>query len=331
MPVYDLTFRGPLHLGVFRGSEREEVLEWIPSDSLFAALVYTWSQMGLPVEERLQDSSPLLVSSLFPRAGGVRFYPAPPALPGFARPDGASPKSLKRIRWLSQGVFDQLRRGQTPDPAQALLLHGRTAWITAEEAPRVEPLLQNGRMWAAQIVPHVTVDRSSQASNLFHTGRLSFAPGCGLWFAARGRPEWVREALPYLADAGLGGLRSTGHGAFTWAEQPVELPLPDQNWGVCLSRFAPASENEIILALQNENSAYRLTTVGGWCRDSGGRAWRRRTVRLVEEGALLPSAVRGALVDVKPLEVEGWAGRMPAIIRSGLAFLVPAGALGEEA
>ena len=330
MPVFDLIFRDSLHLGVFRGNQREDVLEWIPSDSFFAALVTTWLRLGLPVEERIQSSQPLLVTSLFPRAGSVRFYPAPPFLPDYARPSGVSSKALKRIRWLSQGVFDQIRQKQAPDPALGLLLHGRTLWVTVPEAAEITPLLQDNRLWSTQVVPHVTVDRTSQASNLFHTGRMVFAPGCGLWFAAREHPEWVREALPFLADAGLGGMRSTGHGAFTWSEQALDLPLPDKGSGVCLSRYAPASEDEVHLALQNEHSAYRLTTVGGWCQDESGRAWRRRTVRMVEEGALLPSQVRGALVDVRPQEVEGWAGSLHPVIRSGLAFLVPAGALGEE-
>lgn len=330
MSVFDLTFRDPLHLGVFRGNQREDVLEWIPSDSFFAALVTAWLRQGQPVEDRIQSDPSLLVTSLFPRAENIRFYPAPPFVPDFARPADVSAKSLKRIRWLSQGVFDQLRRGEAPSADSSVLLHGHTVWVTPLEADELAPLIQAGRLWNTQVVPHVTVDRASSASNLFHTGRLVFAQGCGLWFGARNHVEWVREALPFLADAGLGGMRSTGHGAFEWEENLSELPPPDNGWGICLSRYAPASVDETHLALQNDRSAYKLTTVGGWCQDGSGHPWRRRTVRLVEEGALLPDQTKGALVDVRPEDIEGWVGNLHPIIRSGLAFMVPAGAIGEE-
>jgi CRISPR type III-A-associated RAMP protein Csm4 len=150
-----------------------------------------------------------------------------------------------------------------------------------------------------------------------------------LWFAVRGAADWVREALGDLADSGLGGLRSTGHGAFTFAESATDLPAAADGWGLSLSRYAPASADETAAGLQGPSSAYRLVTVGGWCVDNEGHAWRRRSVRLVAEGALLPAAARGRLVDVRPLKPEAWRGPLRPVYRNGRAFLVPAGRLVE--
>ena len=337
MAIFDLTLRSALHMGEFVGINREAALEWLPSDTLFAALVTAWAQQGVDVNARLAAFSngapPLRLSSALPRAGSVRFYPAPPRLPQHSGlfDQGQSPKAAKKIRWLSQGVLNALINSQTPERDDDNFLHGRTVWLTSAERGQVEPLLAEDddghlSLWHRQVVPHVTVDRASNTSNLFHTGRVTFGPDCGLWFAARGQIDWVREGLTYLSDAGLGGLRSTGHGGFTYMDQLIELPVPrDGEWGLCLSRYAPQTEAEITQGLLAERSTYQLVTVGGWCQDDDGHAWRRASVRILAEGALLPSSVRGQLVDVRPQTVPQFARR--PVYRNGFAFLIPAGGL----
>lgn len=340
MAIFDLTVHGALHQGEFVGINREAALDWIPSDSLFAAIVTAWARQGAHVAARLsgfnaEEASPLSLTSAFPRAGAVRFYPTPPRLPQAVFESGLTAKQVKRIRWLSAGVFKALVNGQMPDHAEGNFLHGKTLWLTTAEYKQIESLLaadEDGGLglWRKQIVPHVTVDRVSNASNLFHTGRVMFAPNCGLWFAVRGQADWVREALRYLQDAGLGGLRSTGHGAFEFTEAADDLLEVKDGWGLSLSRYAPQTEAEIA-GLQVEHSAYKLVTVGGWCEDDEGHPWRRRAVRLVAEGALLPAGARGRLVDVRPEKPEAWKGSMRPVYRSGLAFLTPAGKLVEAA
>jgi CRISPR type III-A-associated RAMP protein Csm4 len=332
-----------LHQGQFVGINREAVLEWIPADSVFAALVSVWARAGINVAERLQPNAtgqpPFMVSSAMPRAGTVRFYPAPPRLPahsGLITADGAN-KAVKKLRWMSQQVYEALRDGRTPDfDPKTCLLHGQTVWVTSAERQTLEKIWDvddDGHpcLWKEQIVPHVVIDRTNNAPNLFHTGRVTFAREAGLWFAMRGPTAWVEEALAVLTDAGLGGLRSTGHGAFTWQTDTVDLPMPTAGWGLCLSRYAPANPDELAQALQAPESAYRMVTVGGWCEDEAGQHWRRRAVRLLAEGALLPAGVRGQLIDVRPLNLEAWRGPQRPVYRSGWPFLVPAGKLAEAA
>jgi CRISPR-associated protein Csm4 len=339
MAIFELTARGPLHQGEFVGINREAALDWIPSDSLFAAIVAAWARRGLNVSERLAgfqpgQKPPFGITSAFPRAGAVRFYPAPPRLPKHSGlvGEGQSGKAAKKIRWLSQGVLEALIAGQTPDASDDNFLHGKTTWLTDSERQSISSLFEKDEsgkasLWRKQIVPHVAVDRASNASNLFHTGRVTFGRDCGLWFAARGHADGVREALGYLADAGLGGLRSTGHGAFTLEERADDLPEANE-WGLTLSRYAPQTDDEI-RGLQNPDSAYKLVTVGGWCEDDDGHPWRRRAVRLIAEGALLPATARGALVDVRPKKIEEWRDPLRPVYRSGLAFMIPAGKLVE--
>lgn len=339
MTIFDLNLRSPLYLGEFVGINREATLDWIPSDTLLAAMVTAWAQQGVDVKARLAAiNAPhpaLRLTSALPRAGTVRFYPAPPRKP--QRLFGAlEVKTLKKIAWLSQGVLDQLSKtDQVPAHADDNFLHGKSIWLTTAEREAVDPLLaedEEGRLslWRKQIVPHVTLDRASNASNLFHTGRVTFGENCGLWLGVRGEAAWVRAALSYLSDAGLGGLRSSGHGAFDAHEQPIDLPeVKADEWGLCLSRYAPQSETEIVQGLQAPQSTYQLVTVGGWCQDDEGHHWRRRAVRMLAEGAVLPASARGGLVDVRPVKPEEWLGPQRPVYRSGLAFLIPAGRLAE--
>jgi len=340
MTIIHLNLGGPLHQGEFTGINREKALDWVPSDSLFAALVQTWADQGEDVAQRLsafeakEGAPPFLLTSAFPFAGGVRFYPCPPLLPPHLSCfSDNQQKKAKKIRWLSEKVLHLLISGQDPSEDSAFL-HKGSLWISASEKSELEKVIQKDdsgalKLWNFQIVPHVVVDRVSNASNLFHTGRVVFAPPCGIWFGVRGSVDWVLEALPHLEDSGLGGMRSSGHGAFTYRKVEQNLPEPDGGYGLLLSRYAPAELDEISIGLQAERSAYQMVTVGGWCQDYQGHPWRRRAVRLVAEGALLPvNVVQGKLVDVRPQNVQPWNGPQ-AIYRYGFAFMIPGGKLVE--
>lgn len=335
MPIYQLALRGALHVGEAVSVDRETVLDWLPSDSLFAAFVTAWAQSGTDVKARLEmftnGELPFRLTSAFPWVGGIRFLPAPAALPESL---GLIGKDAKRVQWLSNAVFKQLHDGAAPGMN---FLHGGKVWVTPEEYARLSQRYVNGegqvRLWQTFVVPRVTVDRASNASNLFHAGRVSYGAGDGLWFAARGaHTEWISEALTRLADTGLGGLRNYGHGAFEVKPTEEELPdAPKSGAGISLSRYAPATEQEIANTLQRDGAAYRLVTIGGWCTDDAGHAWRRRSVRMLAEGAIIPDVLsaQGKLVAVQPDNVPEFQTRN--VFRYGIPFFVPAGKFVEGA
>jgi CRISPR-associated protein Csm4 len=335
-----LTLKGPLHVGRFVGVEREAVLDWVPADTLFGALVSAWAFTGHDVATYLETfvagDPPFLLTSAFPLAGPVRFYPRPWLRP--RPPDllAGARKRIKRLRWVSAGVFGRLLAGESlaGEAGDDNFVHNEAVWLTRAERAQLPPaVLEEGHAWRNQTVPHVTVDRSQARSNLFHAGRVDFAAECGLWFAVRYRRDealWqarLRSALDYLAGAGLGGLRSTGHGAFEWGA--ADEPVPDAagaSHAVTLSRYAPRDVDELRAALLAEpRAAYGLVLVGGWCRDGVLHAYRRRSVRMVDEGSVLAwptGAVLGHAVDVTPQGV-GQFGHRQRVLRYGYAYPVP--------
>lgn len=336
-----LALKGPLHIGHFIGVDREAVEEWVPADTLFGALVNAWALTGQDVEALLKGfkagDPPFLLTSAFPQAGAVRFYPRPwlrPHLPA----DALSGKRTKRLRWVSEGILTRLVNGHPlhEEVQEDNFLQGNTVWLTHTERAQLPASVHEwGRAWGYQAVPHVTVSRTQARSNLFHTGRVDFAHDCGLWFAVRYRADravWHKRlcaALNYLAEAGLGGLRSIGHGAFEWREEecplPAEMPTTGE-FALTLSRYAPRSAEELqTTLLEDPRTAYTFTLVGGWCHDSTWHTWRRRSVRLVSEGSLLrwpAQEVVGHLVDVTP-ENAGEFRDGHRVWRYGFAFPMP--------
>ena len=366
---YRLIFRSGFHVGM-RGVDLEESAVYLPSDTLFAALVDAHRRAGgdpdallasfprLQGEEVVDGDPPFRLTSAFPFAGAVRFFPMPACLDPWFRKETlqARRKDLRRIRFVSEGLFRRMLAGEPMDgwlfpsegeePETGVALQGGDFWLSQEEVaalPRgMRPrrwlrALRHARVWVYHQVPRVTVDRVSSASEVFHAGRVAFAPGCGLWFGVEWRSpdrgvgeegltyrRAVHRALALLADDGLGGERSAGYGAFTWEEQP-SFPLPDPAPGESLwllSRYHPR-QVELPGVLTGEGTAYSLVSVGGWLRSPDGAAQRRRRLWMVAEGSIVHVGSGGRLgdvVDVRPV-YENPTGDLPhPVWRYGLAL-----------
>jgi len=359
---YSLAFRGGLHVGT-RGVNLEESGAVLPADTLFAALLHAWRRAGRDVEAltapfvAAPPDPPFLLTSAFPYAGGVRFYPMPADLNRLVAGGGDTAlrgKQLKRIRFLSEGLLLKALAGarldgdlypadDTTEPVTGLALQGGSLWMLSEEIDRLPAALQRGhgkrhalrslQVFSADRTPRVTVDRASSAANIFHAGRVTFAQGCGLWFGVQWRTQpssaaamdyrkALAEGLRILSDDGIGGERNVGYGAFSAREgEPVALPdpLPGQPaW--LLSRYHPREE-ELPAALAAPGAAYGLAAVGGWLHSPGQVSQRRKRLVLLSEGSLIcpPAYPAGDVQDVRP-EYDGAPGIPHPVYRYGLAL-----------
>lgn len=343
---YGLTFHSGLHIGT-RGVNLEETAVAVPSDTLFAAIIDVWKRTGGDVDifskpfTTKPPDPPFLLTSAFPRAGALRFYPLPVDLERIFSSETLKErgKNIKRIRYFSEKLFIKALEGKRLDdelfpmderenPQKGIALQGGTLWLTGEE---VDLLPQGFRrrqakwrslrylsVWVQDRVPRVSIDRITSASNIFHTGRISFADGCGLWFGVEWRhadaivdqdnsisfADAFKQTLAILQDDGLGGVRTSGYGAFTYhvSKEPIALPDPQPGRPVyLLSRYHPRAA-ELPQALTGEGTAYNLTAVGGWLHSPEGASQRRKRLHLIVEGSLVapPSHPAGDVADVRP-------------------------------
>ena len=370
--IYRLSPRGPLHVGQ-RGVGQEETAHHVPADTLFAALVATWVDAGgrgeewgnaFPRGEQRVDP-PFLLTSAFPYAGGVRFYPLPwTGLSALGVDADERRKDLRQIAFVSEGIFRRFVTGASlagylpsaeGEVEKGAFLQGKGMWLTVEEAAALPKGLRDrtgtetrrphralalAQVWKRTKVPRVTVDRVGSASNLFHTGRVTFAPGCGLWFGVQwrhpGNPvgsgtTWraaFHQSLSLLGDSGLGGGRSVGCGAFQWeSDGAVSWAAPEVGAPyVTLSRYHPRP-SEIPGAFTGPSVGYRLAAVAGYLETPAGAAQRRRRLHLVAEGSVLCAAGDGPYGDLA--DVRPHVGDFPhPVWRYGLAC--PVAAVQEE-
>ncbi len=299
-----------------------------------------------PLEPFAAGNPPFLVSSALPYAGDVLLFPRP------LIPFGST-KALKKVAFVSEGALLLLAQGDVPDSAarrRQELIQGGAVWITPEERKHVRQLLLEGeenarerarmaarfeqdagfmRLWWGHDeppAPRVALDRLSSASSLFFTGRLSFAPGCGLYFWASFRDTTARtdleRALVFLEDEGIGGKRSTG-GQFDFERLDRELPrMEDPNRLLTLSLYRPSSQEVGARILRD--AWFRRIFRQGWIYSPEGRNLRRKGLWMLREGSVLRSPPTdgppplGTFEDVRPA-----AGFPHPVWRCGYAFILP--------
>jgi CRISPR-associated protein Csm4 len=169
----------------------------------------------------------------------------------------------------------------------------------------------------------VTVDRVTDASSLYYQGMVHFADRCGFYLLAEILDERyqkpLEDGLRELGRQGLGGRRSVGLGQFALTVERKEIPGAmegDRNYHWLLSLYHPTSQ-EVELGVL-EGARYKLITRRGWIHSPDGSSQRRRAIRMLSEGGLLPGRAVGDVVDVKPT-----AGFPHPIWRSGLALTIP--------
>jgi CRISPR-associated protein Csm4 len=153
---------------------------------------------------------------------------------------------------VSEDIFIRFVIGEMQTFHKEDSLNGGAAWATHEELKRLDPWMDEEAddvvLWRTAVVPRVTLDRISSASEIWHFGETCLAKGAGLWFGVDlslpREHEIIRRleaSLRLLGDHGLGGERSAGLGLFEIGQvEQVTLPVvPDANHFITLAPVCP--------------------------------------------------------------------------------------------
>jgi len=329
--LYKLHPRGPFHFGE-RGIGVEETADMLHADTLFSAIVSAWRALGqrpsaqdgnLPaIQPFMAGNPPWRISSGLPFAGDLLLLPCPPLLHGVS-------KVLKRVAFVSPAALAKICNPETLDldRIEPDLIQGGSVWVLPEEFDQIMTLRLAAisddrereqqriryqrdpaslRLWWGgddAPVPRVALDRLNLTSNLYYTGQLRFAPGCGLYvLAAYHDPQsrtGLEAALAFLSDAGLGGRRTSGHGQFILTQQEYAFPtVPDANAALLLSLYLPTAA-EVAGGILRD-ARYQRILRRGWISSPDGNTLRRKAVWMIREGAVVRQPAGGRIIDVQP-------------------------------
>ena len=304
--TYYLNFHSPLHLGR-RGIGLEATEISIPADTLFSAICQTWrifygEQSLTNFLARYKTEEPFLLTSAFPFAGDIRFFPKPLIALNVNADDER--KALKRVRYLSERRFRQIANGAPIAFDENDLINDGQLWIHGNERAQFQDKLT---VWKTDKRPRVTLDRQSSASEIWHLGGVKFHEDCGLWFDAKFSAEetqtQIETILRVLGDTGIGGERSTGYGLFDFHSQ-LAKPQSEEKMDrfVTLSPICPRDADELDRLLQGGDIGYTLEERSGWIGSVEGSHLRRQQIWMFAEGSVLngEGARVGRLVDLKP-------------------------------
>jgi CRISPR-associated protein Csm4 len=301
----------------------------------------------------LKGEAPFVISSGFPFISNLLLFPKPIAalaeiVGGNVAGNGpGDEKKIKRAEFVSKDVFEWILRGKRPDGSGwGFIYNGNkiVAIASSSEMALMGKMPSNSVFWRREEAAHVVLDRYNQSSSIFRVGDVSFSEGTGLYFLADFRDRSIISrfdaAMRLLEDEGIGGERSSGKGSFRFKMETVEIGaensinsingingsniISDDNnarnnrggFLVLLSLYHP-EKAEVELGLLTR-SRYQLITRRGWISSQGSRTLRKKTVRMISEGSIVPkigSLPRGALVDVAPPEM-----RAHRVYANGLAM-----------
>ena len=327
------------HLGETSLDDTSDVLH---ADTLFSALtnVYAFAFDGaerfimMIKEGKLHFSSGFY--ALLYQEKPLFFLPKPV----IDFPDQSDPKRLKKVRYLSTGVWNALQMGFDPETISTTLNPLSLPSIGSEFVYLEEelPVATGGYNKKAfrQVVtaPKVKVHTTDQEDRIYHETCIQFIDlpysegqlKGAFYFLLKhtlneDEPEWKEflAAVRIMADEGVGGQRSSGRGQFKTV-QVIDVDIAEfcnASWHVGLSPISPNNDREFHDGLY----FYELFVRGGGSLGLRGDPDKHRLqARFVKEGALLHQVIQGCIVDVSPDPDK-------RVLRYGMNFSIPLGAL----
>ena len=326
----------------------EQTGERVRSDTLFSALINSYARLfgGQAVEDLLQqfiDFPPVRLSSTFiyhQQDKQITYYlPKPLKFPHKYPQDNDLSffKAYKNLKYLPLSVWKKWYQGNGFDTSdlEEIRFAGRLELETPKQIA-TKPLQKAAvfdytTTYQIHKVPKVAIDRTTAATNFYHTGLVKFNSQdsiSGLYFLLHfpkkdeALEKNIYAALHLLGEDGLGGERSSGAGRFDIAywknfsedwQQIVNFKQGNNHTSLSLFWTDKLEENFL------EDSSYELIERGGWIGSSfSGRQLRRQKVQMFAEGSVFKQSPLGKLANVTP---KGFNAHN--VYRSGISLSIP--------
>jgi CRISPR-associated protein Csm4 len=297
---------------------------YLHSDTLWSALVNAWA---LACPETVESfilacrKGNFKLSSAFycfcsrrrgldPQSSGetepVFFLPKPASLNLF---QFAEPKKLKKIKFISKGIWESgLLPGEWFNAEKCTLLQGES--IVALKSEIGDSL----KLFSTETNPKVRArDLTGREDSFYYQTELFLAENVNWYFLLENNlPETLQAdfqtSMQTLVNFGIGGERTTGCGSLTGFQETESMdikPAEISSYCASVSLVAPG-ENEL-----TGKSLYQIIKRGGRFLEKGKSL---PMVQMLLEGAVFDAEIKGRIVELN---------KEPVILRYGLNLAIP--------
>ncbi len=316
--------------------------EIIHSDTLFAALANNWNDSIGNADElvALFSSGQLSISSGYhciesPTGVFTWFLPKPISFNLFQPEGGADYKHFRKISYISAGIWQQIASpGSITAQQDIIIIDKRFALLASEVKPLEDTpatmrqeLAEKLKICSTATLPKVEVRNDLPDSRIYQfsvteiADNAKYLPGLKVhyYFLLQTNGDLPAEtrqkidlAINLLQYNGIGAERSTiGHfeNISTVQNWTLQMKSPHPTMACSIGLFNPQQATDIYLGKPILRGGRRL--------GAQGRQWLK-TVRMVQEGAIIGNNATGMLASVKPDDKN--AG---PFLRNGTAFTLP--------
>lgn len=317
MYCYKLKFKSPLHLGTDGGIGQEDLEERLHSDTLFSAIIYTWSLLFDDDINELCKSPKFKLSSVFPYINNIRFYPTPLGL----FDEYMLNKEIEIKKWKKLDYI----------PENLLLIFLNSGKIKKGEIEKfnseyLDKYYKKSKLYYAKVSerPRIAVDRltSSVLEDSFFMSRdIEFNENSGLFFLVDFEDEKIKSkfdsSLNLLADNGIGADRAIGRGHFSFHSERIDLfrKPTDKEFAFLLSLYLPL-KSEVEGGVL-DSSWYTFKSRKGYVSHYRFRNIRRKSLNMIKEGSII-SPLGRSTGDI----VEVYSDGNTSIYRNGQGFFL---------
>ncbi len=322
----------------FGETSLDDTSDILHADTLFSALtnVYALAFNGAERFIQMINEGKLRFSSgfyaLLCKENPVIFFPKP----AIDFPEQCDPKRLKKVRYLSTGVWNALQLGfdsetisTTLNPLDYPSIGSEFVYIE-DELPVTAGGFEKKAFRDVVTAAKVKVHTIEQNDRIYHETCVQFTDlpyseghlKGAFYFLLKHTLNEVElqeflAAVRIMADEGVGGQRSSGRGQFEMVKV-IDVDIaecPSASCFVGLSPISPSDDQEFRDGLH----CYELFVRGGGSLGVRGDPDKHRLqARLVKEGALLLQDIQGSIIDVSPAQDE-------SVLRYGMNFCISLG------
>jgi len=305
-----------------------ETSDIIHSDTLFSGLVNIYADQYGNAEDFVscfENESVSISSAFFCLQQGstyVWFLPKPLS---FNLAEVNDTKSFKKIRFISSGLWNAISSPQDiVGRNDVLVLQNSFALLNTEVTSIDEETRRRFRIYNPQNLPKVQVRKPTQEGSLYQLSVIEIADTSQLiadmqahyYFLMNETVEHrmknrLKVVIELLGSQGIGGERST-IGQFEGIEFQDNWAVPqgDSDSSCALSLCVP-KDNEVPMC-----EYYDTLFRGG--RRLGDRGAYLKSVRMMREGSVVKTSVRGRICDIKAPNYSG-----APYLRYGKVFTIP--------